>query len=266
VNSVELAKGNATMHDLSANFVRTLGWTATMVTLVITARKLIRFSFPISPQEILTTVFRFDPASLVMIDKLNQIIRNLTALQPQHRDVAVPGLQSTYDLAFHNSAHLPTALGSSESPLSQTHSYAKARHGDVEDFMEIPSFRTTADAILLWPIFDGKYPPEYLVDVLFESRSRDTDDECGIEQDMITFNRPKVPVSRPSYREDEVLDLVEQFLSHVHIKNPILDVETLRNYARRLVEEGPAWDGATCLVVRTLCLRKTILQITNNLR
>ena len=51
------------------------------------------------------------------------------------------------------------------------------------------------------------------------------------------------------FSEDDIESLVDNFIAHVHIKNPILEIETLREQARRVVEEGPGWDGASCLVV-----------------
>src|ERR1700721_4603871 len=50
--------------------------------------------------------------------------------------------------------------------------------------------------------------------------------------------------------EGTVQNLVQLFLMHVHVKNPILEVETLRSYARQIDEDGPSWDGKSCLVVR----------------
>ncbi|MGI4851480.1 MAG: hypothetical protein ACRYGR_06015, partial [Janthinobacterium lividum] len=43
--------------------------------------------------------------------------------------------------------------------------------------------------------------------------------------------------------------LVENFLANNHIKNPIRDVEQLRNDAKWFAEFGPGWDGKSCLVV-----------------
>lgn len=48
---------------------------------------------------------------------------------------------------------------------------------------------------------------------------------------------------------------VDKFLTFVHIKNPILDAATIKDYARRVSEDGPGWDAPAWLVVsRSLCL------------
>jgi len=104
--------------------------------------------------------------------------------------------------------------------------------------MKIPASRTTADTILLWPIFNGEFPPNYFVDMLF--RSEHVSDESTVYRSSEVVG----------FKERSVKDLVENFLTYVHVKNPILDVETLRSHAKRIFEEGPGWDGMSCLVVR----------------
>ena len=101
----------------------------------------------------------------------------------------------------------------------------------------------------MWPIFEGRYPPEYLVDALFETQVENLDDESDISQDEAPQRLARMKFGRPNFREDEVNELVEKFISYVHIKNPILDIKTLKMYARRVVEDGPGWDGESCLVV-----------------
>ena len=157
-----------------------------------------------------------------MVDKLNHIIQRLDAQQIPLADATCQGFTRGV---------LPNAQGFGESPQSRVHSFVKAREGDIEDFMEIPSFRTTADTILLWPIFEGRYPPEYLVDALFEAQVENLDDESDIPQDEAPQRLARMKLGRPNFREDEVDVLVEKFISYVHIKNPILDIKTLKMYA-----------------------------------
>lgn len=46
-----------------------------------------------------------------------------------------------------------------------------------------------------------------------------------------------------------VRSLVSNFLSTNHTKNPVLDIEMLWADVRDIVENGPKWDGKSCLVV-----------------
>lgn len=50
-------------------------------------------------------------------------------------------------------------------------------------------------------------------------------------------------------REDDAPALVEYFLQHVHIKNPILDGANLTSMARNVAEEGFKWDNTSCIVL-----------------
>jgi hypothetical protein len=189
----------------------------------------------------------------MMIDRLNYIISRLDAQDARVPNAALSSPHSVHDQAYHGFEQglPPISQDSSESPSSQAHSHAKSRPDDIEDFMQIPSSRTNADGILLWPIFEGRYPPEYFVGILFETHSESSDEEFSSPPQKSSQRKPKATIGRPKFREDEVNELVEKFLSHVHIKNPILDVKTLRNYARGVVEDGPGWDGGSCLVVRS---------------
>ncbi|KAH8694612.1 hypothetical protein BGZ61DRAFT_588540 [Ilyonectria robusta] len=54
--------------------------------------------------------------------------------------------------------------------------------------------------------------------------------------------------------EENVIRLVDNFIAFVHTKNPILDILTLKRYARSVAEDGPGWDGKTCLVLLTCAL------------
>jgi hypothetical protein len=52
--------------------------------------------------------------------------------------------------------------------------------------------------------------------------------------------------------QQDVLDLIERFLTNVHTKNPIFDSNTLRGIARSTIVKGFGWDAQTCLVVRII--------------
>lgn len=192
-----------------------------------------------------------------MIDRLNQIIQRLDA-----QDARLASSQSLHDQAYRSckDVYLRDVSGLGESSSDNACAHPKARAADVENFMEIPSSRTTADAILLWPIFEGRYPPEHLIDTLFDTDSEESHDKCSSQSRNPSQGTAKPSIGRPTFREDKVKELMEGFIAHVHIKNPILDVETLRSYGRGVVEDGPGWDGGSCLVVRNFQLASPLSQ------
>jgi hypothetical protein len=90
--------------------------------------------------------------------------------------------------------------------------------------------------LLQWPIFEGKYP---VGSIAFPSSGTvEGELDTGGVVDELDEMAP--------------VQLVENFLAYVHIKNPILDVQSLRGYARRVSETGFLWDGISCLVVSIL--------------
>ena len=117
-------------------------------------------------------------------------------------------------------------------------------------YLKIPSSRTTPDMVLVWPIFEGKFPVDCLLQAVFDSAAPggDLDDVAGGFRP--TIHRPsESQIVTYGFHEAEVVNLTERFLSLVHTKNPILDENTLRQFANTIAENGLSWDGPSCLVV-----------------
>ncbi|KAH9208480.1 hypothetical protein DL95DRAFT_345425 [Leptodontidium sp. 2 PMI_412] len=122
-------------------------------------------------------------------------------------------------------------------------------------YLKIPSSRTTPDMILVWPIFEGKFPIDCLQAAIFDSApyGMESDDDDGGFQTNI--HRPFESQSVTyGLQEIEVANLTERFLSLVHTKNPILDESTLRQFANAFAENGMGWDGPSCLVLLACAL------------
>ena len=146
-------------------------------------------------------------------------------------------------------AHARAAVRS----LTPASRFSTSRHqveptvnGDEYDELHIPSGKTTPDAVLQWPIFDSKYPPGYLTDVTFAAEL--PDDESDEESPSAAMRQPSK--TKGGIDEDAIMGLVQRFLDHVHIKNPILETEMIWNYAQRVAEDGVGWDCSSCFVVR----------------
>lgn len=114
----------------------------------------------------------------------------------------------------------------------------------MKDFLKIPSHRTTADAVLAWDVFDGRWPRMALIGVHFRTTEQgglltfaDKLDSAAVSTDLLLPNEEQIP------------SLVDKFLENVHTKNPVLDVEQLVKHSRRIAAQGLKWDGWTCLVL-----------------
>jgi hypothetical protein len=126
-----------------------------------------------------------------------------------------------------------------QSPLAKTLDANAATETPTEpqaDYLKIPSSRAAPDSLLQWPIFEGKYPVGSLAFPLGRTAEGELDAGSGLDD----------------FGEVAPIQLVENFLAYVHIKNPILDAQSLRVYARRVSEVGFLWDGPSCLVVSIL--------------
>ena len=175
--------------------------------------------------------FSFDPASLLILDRLNQVLSRLDQIP-----AALAGVN-----------HEPPVL-----PVEVHHAPAQedslSQEDGAYDQLRIPPARTNPDAVLRWPIFENRYPPNYITDAVFVADSIDGDTDCEESSITQSGNLRRAYHAKPKFGgidEDAILELVQKFLDLVHIKNPILEIDALWSYARHVAEEGLA----SCLVV-----------------
>lgn len=120
------------------------------------------------------------------------------------------------------------------------------------DFTHIPPQQTTADTILTWPIFDGKYDSDYLIQPLLSdpdaSDPRATSNGVG-ERDSFTLVNSIGPPD-----DERIPSLIDSFLQNVHTKNPVLDVDTLILKGREASTGGLGWDANSCCILLACAL------------
>lgn len=107
--------------------------------------------------------------------------------------------------------------------------------------------------VLSWPIFEGRINEDDMYARFFEP---DEPDDHGT---FLAQSTPSMPPTSQlirggsslgrGVREEDVPGLIQRFLTHVHVKNPILDPSALRLMAREVSDEGFKWDEKSCLVL-----------------
>ena len=138
-------------------------------------------------------------------------------------------------------------------PNTEDLSMNNSAQGDAEILIESLEIAgrnpQVSEDILKWSVFNGKY------------------DRTKIE--ALIFNPEAAQPSRPAasnmihLQEEEVPHLITKFLTNVHIKNPVLDVEDLRRKARGISENGFGWDGTSCLIVSHEALSELMRAFTD---
>ena len=126
-------------------------------------------------------------------------------------------------------------------------------------------YRSSED-ILEWPIFGNKYDRRIIEALIFDPTLSSDEREEVITSPKVTDDslREKFEDPRQSFsvgrgiREEDVMLLIEVFLSNVHVKNPILDADYLRDMGRLVVKEGFGWTAPSCLVVSRFCGRRSL--------
>lgn len=91
------------------------------------------------------------------------------------------------------------------------------------------------EAVLSWPVFEDQLPNLNLKSLLNQ--------EDGLPQ---SSNRAI------DLENGEAEVLLQQFLDHVFIFNPILEETKVQRYMRDVQFNGLGWDSTSCLLVRLL--------------
>ncbi|KAI8672282.1 Zn(2)-C6 fungal-type domain-containing protein [Fusarium sp. Ph1] len=174
----------------------------------------------------------FDPASLTILDRLNHVVTLLEsrplAVIAQPSEVSQQVSEAPMSVNFLTSA-APTAETTTNLPEI-----------DILQTLDIPGFPSTAnncEGVLHWPIFEGLVPDVH--SFILESAKEDS----GQAETIRTGSLGR------GVQEDDFIPLSKKFLAYVHVKNPILDVADYKAQVRDAAENGPRWDGPSCLVV-----------------
>lgn len=176
---------------------------------------------------------RFDPASLAILDRINHVV---SLLETQSQEAVVndgPSASGSSHAPHHSSIPTPADSTRSTSNLSDEDILLAF---DVPDF---PSSINNCESILHWPVFEGLVPD-------IHSFILDLDDTGAGRGDRVVEARGSLG---RGVQEDDFISLSKRFLAYVHVKNPILDVSDYKNQVRIAAENGPRWDGQSCLVV-----------------
>lgn len=177
---------------------------------------------------------RFDPASLMILERLDEVLRRL----PSQGLIASPlPTQSApnVDLVTPPSTNTDTPRVATFSPSSEE---------------SLCTF-SSVERMLAWPIW-GPNNPTTAADV---SDAVFTPSFEGIwagptqEDDLPHGPKMRSSLIQANPVGNDLTKLVENFLLCVHSRNPFLDVDHLRHCVSVVAEVGPAWDPPSSLVV-----------------
>lgn len=199
-------------------------------------------SAPCIYDEMQSDLSTFDPASLIIIQKLNEVLLRLPDAQavssPQpwkaSEQRAVPSLGIT------NGAIVGSVGSEHDQPCC------------VSNFSAV-------ERLLEWPIFDEFAASHQLTDAVFmPSTTRIGSVDLVVESHLPHQPLPCASGSQQVPSSQHVTPLVERYLLFVHPKHPFIDVTHLRASTAAVAEFGPAWDPPTCLVAS----RMRVLQMS----
>ncbi|PVH85798.1 hypothetical protein DL98DRAFT_37513 [Cadophora sp. DSE1049] len=178
-----------------------------------------------------------DASNGVVLDHLKQIIDRL--------DGSVIPLLATQNRSLASTARTGATL-----PTAQENKHVDNARSEVREdhYLTIPSSRTSPDATLQWPVFENKYPPNFVIRAVLNDRDGcedlDTRGLGRLDLQAIRSRGAKLGIG-----EDGTMELVNRYLNFVHVKNPIVDASMIRQHARVMMEEGPGWNDESCLVL-----------------
>ncbi|KAF3396171.1 hypothetical protein F1880_006919 [Penicillium rolfsii] len=186
----------------------------------------------------------FDPASLLILDKLNEVLTELrvlssaSVLAPVAKSVSLTPLRHVQSLEQGSVEFNPTPSTENVDDLASQEQLFPA------------AGRTSADAVLRWPVFETQP-----WDLTFLNHIWATCEGDPVSPDVFPQGLEIRRSSQPlQVCMESAPRLVNDFFRYVHLKNPILEVRTIREGARRLAEDGPQWDANSCLVLLACAL------------
>ncbi|OAK96920.1 hypothetical protein IQ06DRAFT_229637 [Phaeosphaeriaceae sp. SRC1lsM3a] len=203
-------------------------------------------SYPDSASDYAT----YDPASLAILDRLNHVV-TLLETQPIRESVSRQSLRedcfTAATPASHTSSHVAQGARSTSSLRNQ-------QHGDTSTYLDDELFGRTniaghpatllnCESIFQWPIFGT---PTHLVHSFVLEHATNASSTTDSMDPTRRGNR--------GIQENDFTSLSKRFLTFVHVKNPVLEVEEYQEWVKIAVDQGPRWDGPSCLVLITCAL------------
>ncbi|KAH7381168.1 vegetative cell wall protein gp1 [Phaeosphaeria sp. MPI-PUGE-AT-0046c] len=203
-------------------------------------------SYPDSSSDYAT----YDPASLAILDRLNHVV-TLLETQSVREPVSWQPLQdkvlSAVTPASHTSSHV--VLGARAISSTQDR-----QHGNTSVYVDDELFGRTniaghpatllnCESILKWPVFGAPSHPIH---------SFVLEHATNVSTTTNSFDSTQ-PGNR-GIQENDFSSLSKRFLTFVHVKNPVLDIEEYQEWVKIAVDQGPRWDGPSCLVLITCAL------------
>uniref|UniRef100_A0A093V1K4 Oleate-activated transcription factor 1 n=1 Tax=Talaromyces marneffei PM1 TaxID=1077442 RepID=A0A093V1K4_TALMA len=163
----------------------------------------------------------FDPASLAILDRLEQLEKLIREKSLDEANVhpAPPSVEQS-------------ALSYGSPP---------------PDLQFGPDLSTvTIETVLAWDVFQGRFDPQLDIKSVLKN----------YEMPPSPMSSPvgeAIPLIN-SLELGSCNRLLDSFLSRVHIANPILDVELIRSYVNHACLHGIGWDAQSCLVLLVCAL------------
>lgn len=121
----------------------------------------------------------------------------------------------------------------------------KAQPPRALDGLQVPSSFTSTDSVLAWPIFNDYFGQNFLLDELLIAEHMPS----SLPESPLKIPGDYVSLKCGGICDDDIPNIITRFLRLVHIKNPILDSKSIKQFASRVAEHGLGWDPPSCLVV-----------------
>ena len=175
----------------------------------------------------------FDPASLKILERLDQVLSKLDSM-PVTAPVApssasvVNGLSNGHEILPHPTRPIPSG--------------GQNDQASADDEAWMPAGRTNVESVLAWPVFSDCQNPNHVLDAIYGAESEDSEDGPHLKGQNQRSKAAGVV-------EEDIPRLVQRFVEFVHLKNPVVDVDTLWSYTHQIVEDGIDWSPSSCLVV-----------------
>lgn len=182
---------------------------------------------------------RPEPSNSVLLERLNHVVSLLAQGTP-----SAPTTPAR--------AHVP------EKQVVHRSNFTGDGFGQLE-IPEIAARTISCESILRWPIFQQEVSDPPITSLLLQSELDDATSSPGWAADLGDANslqsslrRTRTVPAKPTLAEDNIVPLCKKFQALLFPKNPFMTANDFARYVRDVSENGPGWDGPSCLVVKSI--------------
>ncbi|KAH8807735.1 hypothetical protein F5884DRAFT_346004 [Xylogone sp. PMI_703] len=184
-----------------------------------------------------------DPSNLVLLARINHAISILESNQSQGQTPCVTPSSSS-------SLNTGSVLATNKN-ISANSDFTNNGFGKLE-VSSLAASTSACDSLFRWAGLEGLIPNSLTSLALQSELYYNT--LCPGKECLHRSFTAQASTTNASIYEGDILALCRKFLDLIHVKNPVLDLNSFNRDSRHVADNGPDWSAASCLILLACAL------------